>query len=78
MREHQLDVARGKYLLREEVQKGWSRIVLATRNGMLALPAAARLRLQLSPEQHQGLTELVREVLTTTAMQEPPKDTPAQ
>jgi hypothetical protein len=77
-RQLQLDVARGKYLLREEVQLNWSRIVIAVRNAMLGLPAIARMRLQLSQEQHQGLMELVREVLTTTAMIEPGKDETSQ
>jgi hypothetical protein len=78
MREHQLDVVRGKYVAVTAVQSGWSRIVSATRNAMLELPSNARLRLQLTEEQARGLEKMVRETLTRVAMQEQPKYEPTQ
>jgi hypothetical protein len=59
-RQLQLDIARGKYVAIAEVTAGWSKIVNATRNAMLALPANARLRLQLTAEQAKGLDDMIR------------------
>jgi hypothetical protein len=77
-RQLQLDIVRGKYAAIADVMAGWSRIVNATRNAMLALPANARLRLQLTAEQTKSLDDMIRAALTTVAMTEPPKDEPSQ
>ena len=59
MRQHQLDVVRGKYLAVTDVQRHWSHIVIAVRGAMMALPTNARMRLQLTAEQTLGLEKLM-------------------
>jgi phage terminase Nu1 subunit (DNA packaging protein) len=56
----------------EDIHPAWSRVILAVRSAILAIPTIARMRLQLSERDATGLTEIIREQLTAASLTDIP------
>lgn len=71
-RELELAQLQGEWIKVVDAKAVWARVALAIRNAFLGLPSVAFMNLALTKKQTQGLTILVRDILTRTAHGEHP------
>jgi hypothetical protein len=72
-RELMLAKAKGEVVLTAHVKSGWARIVLATRNAMLGIPATLRLRIpHLSVGDIEQIRQIIKDALTSAALSDEP------
>lgn len=65
-------ITKGSIVRFEQIHQAWARVILAVRSAILAIPTIARLRMQLSEEQAEQLTQIIREQLTAASLTEIP------
>jgi phage terminase Nu1 subunit (DNA packaging protein) len=66
-RELELAQLQGEWINVADAKAVWARVTLSIRNAFLGLPSQAHMTLGLTKKQTQGLTVLVRQILTRTA-----------
>jgi phage terminase Nu1 subunit (DNA packaging protein) len=65
-------VLQGTTVKIEAIQPAWSRVVVAVRRAMLAIPSVARMQMHLSARDAERLSKIIRDALKSAAFSEDP------